>query len=84
MEKSEIQSRLKSIIKKYLPEDVSERQINPESNLIAELNINSANMVDVALDIEDEFGIALENEDLENMRNLKSAMEIIQNKLSEE
>lgn len=82
MEKEEIQDRLKNIIKNYLPEDVSEDQINPESDLIQELNINSANMVDVALDVEDEFDIELENEDMEKMLSVKNSVEIIQRKLS--
>ncbi len=83
MEQEKIQVRLKSIIKNYLPEDVSEDEINLESNLTQELNINSANMVDVALDVEDEFDITLENVDLEKMQSVKTAVEIIRAKLSE-
>lgn len=81
MKKDEIQIRLKAIVKNYLPEDVSENQINPDSNLINELNINSANMVDVALDVEDEFDIELDNEDMEKMVTLEGSVEIISQKL---
>ena len=42
--------KLKEIIKIYLPEDVSVDAITAESHFIDELNINSANLVDIILD----------------------------------
>ena len=46
-----------------------------------DLKINSANLVDIILDIEDEFDIRLENEDMEKMLDVKSAMTIVNSKL---
>jgi acyl carrier protein len=37
--------------------------------------------VDIILDIEDEFDIRLENEDMEQMLDVKSAMTIVNSKL---
>lgn len=82
MSHDEIYARLQPIIKRYLPEDVSENQIYPESDLTNELNINSAHLVDVVLDVEDEFDIELDNEDMENMLTVKTSVEIIQKKLA--
>lgn len=81
MSHDEIYARLQPIIKRYLPEDVSEDQIGPESDLTNELNINSAHLVDVVLDVEDEFEIQLENEDMEKMSTLRTSMEVIAEKL---
>jgi acyl carrier protein len=73
--------RLKAIIQTYLPEDVSVEAITPESDFMDELNINSANLVDIVLDVEDTFDIMLENEDMDTMRTVKDALLIIENKL---
>lgn len=74
---------LKEIVKTYLPEDVSEADIGPDSNFISELNINSANLVDIVLDVEDVFAITLENEDMNEMHTVTDALNIIARKLSE-
>ncbi len=75
-------SQLLDIIKPYLPEDISETDITPESHLIEELNINSAHLIDIALDVEDAFNIILENEDMANMNTVTDALEIIESKLN--
>ncbi|MBT9189306.1 MULTISPECIES: phosphopantetheine-binding protein [Zobellia] len=74
-------NKLKDIIKVYLPEDVSVDAITLESNFISELNINSANLVDIVLDVEDEFDIMLENDDMDQMQTVKDALSIIDAKL---
>jgi acyl carrier protein len=74
---------LKEIIKIYLPEDLSVNDITPESDLIDELNINSANLVDIVLDLEEKFDITLDNDDMHEMQTVKNALQIIQRKLDE-
>ena len=75
--------KLKSIIKVYLPEDVSVDDITKDSNFLNELNINSAHLVDIVLDVEDAFDIQLENEDMDQMHTVKDALDIIGTKLEE-
>ena len=75
-------SQLQDIIKPYLPEDVSVSDIKPDSHLTEELNINSAHLVDIALDVEDAYDIILENEDMEKMETVSDAIEIIRSKLN--
>ncbi|MGB5437586.1 MAG: phosphopantetheine-binding protein [Maribacter sp.] len=72
---------LKDIIKVYLPEDVSVDAIAPTSNFLNELNINSAHLVDIILDVEDAFDIQLENEDMDRMQTVNDALDIIDRKL---
>ena len=76
-------TQLKDIVKMYLPEDVPVGAIGMDSNFIKELNINSANLVDIVLDVEDTFGIRLENEDMDGMRTLRDALDIIAQKLKD-
>lgn len=80
--KNERYEKLKEIIKVYLPEDVSVDVITQDSHFINELNINSANLVDIVLDVEDAFDIMLENEDMDQMQTVKNALVIIDTKLS--
>ena len=65
----------------YLPDDVSVDAIVVDSNFVKELNINSANLVDIVLDVEDAFGIRLENEDMDKMQTVQDALNIIAQKL---
>lgn len=78
----EYYQKLKGIVGTYLPDDVSEDAIQPESNFIQELNINSAHLVDIVLDVEDEFDIMLENEDMDGMQTVQDALQIIADKIA--
>ncbi len=80
MSSEEIYKKLEPIIKAYLPEDVSANQINLDSDLTQELNINSAHLVDIVLDIEDVFNIEFKNEDMERLRSVNDAILVIQQK----
>ncbi|SRX73785.1 acyl carrier protein [Aequorivita antarctica] len=82
MTSEEIFALLEPIIKTYLPEDVSAKEINHESDLTRELNINSAHLVDIILDIEDVFNIEFKNEDMEKLRNVNDVTFLIQQKIS--
>ena len=80
MTEEEYFQKLKQIAGSYLPGDVSVDDIKMESHFINELNINSANLVDIILDVEDEFDIVLENEDMEAMQTVRDALAIIHKK----
>lgn len=81
MQEEDKYQKLKEIIKTYLPEDVTVEDIEQESHFMNNLNINSANLVDIVLDVEDAFDIRLENEDMDKMQTVKDAMAIIDKKL---
>ena len=81
MNTEETYQKLKEIIKIYLPEDVSVNDITAESHFINELNINSANLVDIVLDVEDAFDITLENDDMDQMLTVNDALRIIKDKV---
>lgn len=75
--------KLRDIVKQYLPDDVNAEEITATSNFTTELNINSANLVDIVLDVEDAFDIILENEDMDGMQTVNDALNIISNKLED-
>ena len=81
MTTEQIYAKLLPIVSNYLPEDVDKDAIDPASDLTQELNINSAHLVDIVLDVEDEFTVEFANEDMENLRTLNDAITIIQQKI---
>lgn len=83
MNKQETIEKLKSIVKPYIQDQEAFENLTEETDFINDLKINSANLVDVILDIEEVFDIVIDNPSMEKMLNLKSAMEIIEVKLSE-
>ncbi|MEM9000807.1 MAG: phosphopantetheine-binding protein [Bacteroidota bacterium] len=74
-------TKLTEIIKVYLPDDVPQDAIHLNSHFTKELNINSANLVDIVLDVEDTFDIMLENEDMDGMLTVADALAIIDRKI---
>jgi acyl carrier protein len=83
MTKQEIIEKLKSIIKPYIKNQEAFDNLTESTDFITDLEINSANLVDVILDIEEIFDIIISNEEMEKMLDVKSALEIIETKLSE-
>ena len=81
MKEEEKYQKLKQIVQTYLPDDVNAEAITLDSNFTTELNINSANLVDIILDVEDAFDIILENEDMDSMQTVKDALLIIDKKI---
>ncbi|PQV49520.1 acyl carrier protein [Jejuia pallidilutea] len=82
MENNELISKLKAIIKPYIQDEDAFKNLSEDTDFVKDLKINSANLVDIILDIEDEFDIRLENEDMEKMLDVKSAMAIVNTKLA--
>ncbi len=81
MKKDELIPKLKTIIAPYVQDEEAFKNLSENTDFVKDLKINSANLIDIILDIEDEFDIRLENEDMEQMLDVKSAMKIINTKL---
>ena len=83
MTKEELIIKLKVIVKPYIQDEEAFKNLTEETDFINDLKINSANLVDVILDVEDEFNIEIDNDSMEKMLSVKAAMQIIEEKLSE-
>jgi acyl carrier protein len=82
MTKEEIILKLTTIVKPYVQNEEGFKNLSEETDFIKDLEINSANLVDIILDVEDEFGIELDNTDMENMLSVKATVKIIQDKIN--
>lgn len=83
MNKEETILKLKNIVKPYIKNQDAFENLNENTDFINDLKINSANLVDVILDIEEAFDIVIDNASMERMLNVQSALEIIETKLAE-
>jgi len=81
MNNNELIAKLKTIVAPYVQDEAALEQLSEDTDFINDLKINSANLVDVVLDVEDEFDIHIENEDMEKMLSVKAAIEIVNKKL---
>jgi acyl carrier protein len=84
MNKVEIINRLKPIISTYAPASEALDEINEETDFIKDLKINSANLVDIILDVEEEFNIEIDNASMEKMLTVKASIEVILSKITKE
>lgn len=83
MNKEEIISQLKTIVRPYARNEEAFDNLNENTDFITDLKINSANLVDIILDIEEAFDITIDNDAMQRMLNVKSALEIVESKLAE-
>lgn len=83
MTKQEIINRLKSIVKPYIRDQEAFDNLTEDTDFITDLKINSANLVDIILDLEEAFDITIDNVAMERMLNVKSTLQIVESKLLE-
>ncbi len=77
MTKQQITEKLRTIIEPYVQDQAAFQNINAETDLLQDLKINSANLVDIIIDVETEFDIEIDDESAEQMLTVKDAVRII-------
>lgn len=82
MNTQEVILKLKAIIMPYTTNTEAFDNLTEETDFINDLSINSANLVDIVLDIEETFDVVIDNTDMERMLDVKTAVEIIETKLA--
>lgn len=81
MNKEEIIEALKTIVEPYSEEVSVLANIDENTDFINDLKINSANLVDIVLDIEEKFNIEIDNDSMAKMLTVKATTDIIAQKL---
>lgn len=82
MDRNELTDKLKAIINPYINNQEAFDTLDENTDFIKDLNINSANLVDIVLDVEEAFAIVIDNTEMEKMLNVKASVEIIESKLN--
>lgn len=71
---------LKAILKPYIQNEEAFNNLTSDTHFIDDLEINSANLVDVVLDVEDKYDIEIDNDSMEKMLTISDALAIISEK----
>jgi len=71
---------LKAILKPYVQNETAFETLTHDTHFIEDLEINSANLVDVVLDVEDKYDIEIDNDSMEKMLTINDALTIITEK----
>ena len=74
----ETQDKITAILRKYTFNKALLENVTPNSHMIKDLKINSARIVDIILDIEDQFQIVIDNKALENIATVADLIEVIE------
>lgn len=82
MNDKKILDSLKKIVTPYVQREEGLEDFNEKTDFIKDLEVNSANLVDVILDVEDEFDIEIDNDSMNVMLTVGDAKNIIERKLA--
>lgn len=83
MNNEEILEQLKPIVKPFVKNEEAFANLTEDTDFIKDLQINSANLVDIVLDTEEAFDIEIDTASMEKMVSIKATLEIIKTKLAE-
>ncbi|OGW72137.1 MAG: hypothetical protein A2Y02_03390 [Omnitrophica bacterium GWA2_52_12] len=72
---SEISERVKKILTKVLK--VPAEEMTPDSLIMADLGADSVEIWDIAVGIEKEFKIKLQQNNIENIKTIKNILELV-------
>jgi acyl carrier protein len=81
MTQEEIIEKLKVIIEPYAKDKDALANLNSDSDFIKDLKVNSANLVDIVLDVEETFDIEVDNDSMAEMLTVGAAVQIVQQKM---
>jgi acyl carrier protein len=73
---SAVFDKLQAIVAEQL--GVDPETVVPDAEFIADLNADSLDMVELVMSLEEEFGVTIEDEDVEKIRKVSDAVEFIE------
>jgi acyl carrier protein len=76
----EIEMKVKSVIAEKAGKSISD--IRDDASFIEDLGLDSLDLVDMIMKLEEEFGISIPDEDLDKIRTVKDAINYIREKSS--
>jgi acyl carrier protein len=81
MTRQEILTELKKVIAPYTTNKDLLSNINDDTDLIRDLKINSANLVDIIIDAEARYNIEIDYDDADKMMNVGTCLDVISERM---
>jgi acyl carrier protein len=85
MERAELLEELKSMMGEYL-DDASKQKlpyITDDTDFVNDINMDSIDMVDVVIRVENKYGIEIKNETIAKLNTVGKCLDVIQARLAE-
>jgi acyl carrier protein len=77
MDRSQISDELLSILKKFMPKAPNASAITDSTTLSQELNIDSADLIEIVLAIEEQFSITVADEHLNRIKTFGDLLSLV-------
>ena len=81
MEANEIQEQVVKILTPYVKDQEALASVSAETNILEDLKVNSARLVDVVLAFEDAFDIEIADEDVDEVNTVGDCVRLIGEKV---
>ncbi len=82
MEQSEVFERVVKILTPWAKNQEALASVSMDSQILDELEVNSARLVDVVIAFEDDFEIEIEDDEVDSVEKVGDAVRLILGKLS--
>jgi len=83
MSREEILSELKKVLAPYTTNKEMLDNISEQTDMIKDLKINSANLIDIIIDAEAKYNIEIDNDSAEKITNVSTCIDVIIDKLNQ-
>jgi acyl carrier protein len=84
MTRQDILDELKKVLAPYTTNKELLAGVNEQTDLLQDLKINSANLVDIIIDAESKYNIEIDYDAAEKMTNVGSCIDVIQERLQQQ
>ncbi len=79
MDRAELQERVRKVFAENL--SIAEDKVTPESRLREDLDADSLDLVEAVLALEEEFGLTIPEEEMEDVKTVGEAIDLVAQKL---
>ena len=81
MDQAAVMGQVVKILTPWVKNEDALASVGMETNILDDLKVNSARLVDVVIAFEDEFDIEIEDEDVDSVNTVGDAVNLISSKL---
>jgi acyl carrier protein len=82
MNRQEILQEFKTVLLPYTIEKEKLKDIDEQTDLLKDLHINSANIVDIVIDAEVSYAIEIDNDSIDKMVKVGGCIDVIMDKMN--
>lgn len=82
MDRSSIYDNVVTIISKHAKNEAALSSMTETTNILNDLQVNSARLVDIVLDFEDKFDLEISDEDADKIHTIGDAVNLVEKLLN--